>query len=83
VTLDLQEEPWFELVEGGLSRSLDLKAGDVKPGDVLSYEYGLKPKYPLKAKAPSAVAYEYYTPANRAASRPVELTVDGGGQEMK
>ena len=57
------------------SRQVTLYLGDVKPGDVLTFEYGLKPKYPLKAKAPSAVAYEYYTPANRAASKPVELTV--------
>ena len=57
------------------ARQVTLYLGDVKPGDVLTFEYGLKPKYPLKAKAPSAVAYEYYTPANRAASKPVELTV--------
>src|SRR5215831_1108174 len=57
------------------SRQVTLYLGDVKPGDVLPFEYGLKPKYPVKAKSPSAVAYEYYTPSNRAASKPVELTV--------
>jgi hypothetical protein len=36
----------------------------------------LKPKYPIKAKTPSSVAYEYYTPANRAIAKPVELVVE-------
>ncbi len=49
--------------------------GDVKPGDVLSFEYTLKPKYPVKAKTPATVAYEYYTPKNRATARPAELEV--------
>src|SRR5262249_1175118 len=53
------------------SRQVTLYLGDVKPGDSLSFEYVLKPKYPLKAKTPATVAYEYYTPANRATARPV------------
>src|SRR5262249_10702427 len=57
------------------SRQVTLYLGDVKPGDVKAFEYGLRPRYPIKAKAPSAVAYEYYTPANRAESRPVKLLV--------
>ena len=36
----------------------------------------LKAKYPLRVQAPGAVAWEYYTPANRAESRPVEITVE-------
>jgi hypothetical protein len=58
------------------SRQVTLYLGDVKPGDVQSFEYTLKPKYPVKAKTPSTVAYEYYTPANRAATKPVELVVE-------
>jgi hypothetical protein len=58
------------------SRTVTLYLGDVKPGDVLTFDYTLKAKYPLRAQAPAAVAYEYYTPANRAEGRPVELTVD-------
>jgi uncharacterized protein YfaS (alpha-2-macroglobulin family) len=57
------------------SRQVILYLGDIKPGDVRVFEYGLKPKFPLRAKSPSAVAYEYYTPAHRAESKPVELTV--------
>jgi hypothetical protein len=57
------------------ARQVTLYLGDVKPGDVKTFEYELRPKYPIKAKTPATVAYEYYTPANRAAARPVELTV--------
>jgi hypothetical protein len=58
------------------ARTVTLYIGDVKPGDVKTFEYSLKPKYPIKAKTPAAVAYEYYTPANRATAVPVELTVN-------
>jgi hypothetical protein len=58
------------------SRQVTLYLGDVKPGSTQSFEYTLKPKYPIKAKTPPAVAWEYYTPANRAAAAPVELTVE-------
>ncbi len=58
------------------SRQVTLYIGDVKPGDSLTFEYGLKPKYPIKAKTPATVAYEYYTPANRATAAPAELTVE-------
>src|SRR6516162_4915072 len=57
------------------SRQVTLYLGDVKPGEVKEFEYTLRPKYPVKAKAPAAVAYEYYTPANRATAKPVELVV--------
>ena len=49
---------------------------DVKPGDVQTIEYSLKPKYPIKAKTPATVVYEYYTPGNRAEAKPVELVVE-------
>ena len=58
------------------SRQVTLYLGDVRPRAVQSFEYTLKPKYPLKAKTPSSVAYEYYTPANRATAPPVELIVE-------
>ncbi len=58
------------------ARQVTLYLGDVKPGTPQVFEYTLKPKYPLKAKTPPAVAWEYYTPANRAAAAPVELTVE-------
>ena len=57
------------------ARQATLYLGDVKKGDVKSFEYTLKPKYPIKAQTPATVAYEYYTPANRATAKPVELVV--------
>ena len=58
------------------SRQVTLYLGDVKPGDVKVFEYGLRPKYPIRAKTPATVAYEYYTPANRATAQPIELVVE-------
>ncbi|MBI3822953.1 MAG: hypothetical protein HY289_09795, partial [Planctomycetes bacterium] len=43
---------------------------------VLTFDYVLRPKYPLRARTPASVAYEYYTPSNRVEGRPVELTVE-------
>jgi hypothetical protein len=57
------------------ARQVMVYLGDVKPGDVLTFEYTLRPKYPIRAKTPATVAYEYYTPSNRATARPVEITV--------
>ena len=57
-------------------RTVTMYLGDVKPGDVLTFEYVLRPKYPLRARTPASVAYEYYTPGNRAQARPVELIVE-------
>jgi hypothetical protein len=52
-----------------------LYLGDVKPGDVLHFEYALKAKYPLRAQTPPTTAWEYYTPTNRAVAAPTRLTV--------
>jgi hypothetical protein len=57
------------------ARQVTLYLGDVRPGDVLTFAYTLKPRYPVKVQTPSTVAYEYYTPANRSATKPVALTV--------
>jgi len=58
------------------ARQVTLYLGDVKPGDVKLFEYTLRPKYPIKARTPATVAYEYYTPSNRATAAPVELIVE-------
>src|SRR6516165_1271562 len=57
------------------ARTVTLYLGDVKPGDVLTFEYSLKAKHALRARSAPTVAYEYYTPANRVEAAPVELTV--------
>ena len=48
----------------------------MRPDPAQAFTDTLRPNYVIKAKAPAAVAYEYYTPANRAASRPVQLVVE-------
>ncbi len=54
---------------------ITLYLGDVRPGDVLNFEYTLKAKFPLRAQTPPSVAWEYYTPTHRAVASPVRLTV--------
>src|SRR5262249_48150404 len=39
------------------ARQVTLYLGDVKPGDVKTFEYTLKPKYPIKAKTPVTTVY--------------------------
>ena len=39
------------------------------------FRYELKAKFPVKAKAPGASAYQYYEPEVRDQTRPVEITV--------
>ena len=57
------------------SSQVTLYVGSVKPGDKMVFEYSLKPKFPIKAMTPVTKAYEYYTPSNRGAAKPVKLTV--------
>jgi hypothetical protein len=57
------------------ARQIILYLGDMTPGQEQSFTYTLKPKYPVKAKTPVSVAYEYYTPTNRGAANPTEITV--------
>jgi hypothetical protein len=57
-------------------RTVVLYLEGVRPGAVHEFVYSLKAKYPVKAKAPAATAYEYYTPANRATGKRVPLVVE-------
>ena len=61
----------FSLTE----RQAILYLGDVEPNKEYTFKYTLKPKYPVKAKTPSSVAYEYYTPEHGAWAARVELVV--------
>jgi hypothetical protein len=55
---------------------LTLYLGDVPSNSNQAFAYTLRPKYPLRAKTPVSVAYEYYTPASRTTAAPVELLVE-------
>jgi uncharacterized protein YfaS (alpha-2-macroglobulin family) len=52
----------------------DFIPGGGKPTE---FEYRLTAKFPVKAKAPGAVAYQYYEPEVRDETEPVEITVGG------
>ncbi len=57
------------------SKQATLYFGAMQPGQMVDFTYGLRAKYPVKAKTPETAAYEYYTPANRDVSKPVEIEV--------
>jgi uncharacterized protein YfaS (alpha-2-macroglobulin family) len=57
------------------SRQVLLYLSDLRPGEERTFAYSLRARFPVRAQAPPSVAYEYYTPTNRAVTRPVELTV--------
>jgi hypothetical protein len=56
-------------------RQITVYLGDVKPGYKLDFSYTLKAKYPIKAKTPRSVIYEYYNPASRDEVEPAEIHV--------
>ena len=58
------------------ARQVILYLGDVRPGDELTFEYVLRPRYPLRARTPATTAYEYNTPGVRSVANPVELVVE-------
>jgi len=37
--------------------------------------YKLRARFPIKAKTPKSVAYEYYTPSSRGVQQPETITV--------
>jgi hypothetical protein len=58
------------------ARQVIIYLGDVRPGDELTFEYVLRPRYPLRARTPATTAYEYNTPGVRSVANPVELVVE-------
>ena len=57
-------------------RQVTLYFRKIENGKPVQFEYELKAKYPVKAKAPKSVAYQYYEPEVRAEAAPVELLVE-------
>ena len=56
-------------------KGIFLYFGNVDSGQSVKFSYQLQAKYPLRAKTPKSVAYEYYTPSVRDEVEPVELVV--------
>ncbi len=90
VVVDLAVPPGFAVEAGDLAELVDQGVIDkfnltgrqiivylerVDGGQQLAFEYRLRARYPIKAKAPASVAYEYYNPDNRAQAKPVEMVV--------
>jgi uncharacterized protein YfaS (alpha-2-macroglobulin family) len=48
---------------------------EVRAGSPVKLSYRLLAKYPLRAKTPTSVVYEYYNPKVRSEARPIELAV--------
>ena len=57
------------------SRQVTLYFGGLKKDQEVGFSYSLIAKYPIRAKTPKTTAYEYYTPENRAVSKPVTIEV--------
>ena len=49
---------------------------DLESGRPLEFGYRLRARFPLRAKVPSSVAYDYYTPDSRGVEAPVEMVVE-------
>ncbi|MBC7288265.1 MAG: hypothetical protein H5T86_09525, partial [Armatimonadetes bacterium] len=49
---------------------------ELAPQQTVEFDYRLRAKYPIRAKAPAATAYEYYNPDNRAEAQPVDIVVE-------
>ena len=57
-------------------RQLIVYLREVDAAQPVVLEYELLAKYPLKAKTPKAVAYEYYNPKVRGEAAPIQLVVN-------
>jgi uncharacterized protein YfaS (alpha-2-macroglobulin family) len=57
-------------------RQVTLYLGEMRKDTPLKLSYKLRARFPIKAKTPTSVAYEYYTPSSRGVQQPVMLTVD-------
>lgn len=56
-------------------RQLTLYIGQLRPQQQVRLRYKLKAKFPVRAKTPRSVAYEYYTPTSRGVQQPQTLVV--------
>jgi len=46
------------------------------PRQTVQFGYQLKARFPIKAKTPKSVAYEYYNPDRRSEAKPVDMQVN-------
>ena len=60
---------------GSLLYQIIVYLREVSQNEPVGISYQLLAKYPLKAKTPKSVAYEYYNPEVRTESEPIQLVV--------
>ena len=48
----------------------------MEPRQVVTFSYQLKARFPIRAKTPKSVAYDYYNPERRSEAQPVEMQVN-------
>jgi len=91
VIVDLGIPPGFQVIADDLAslvsqgkikrfsltgRQITLYLGEMRKDTPLKLRYKLKAKFPIRAKTPRSVAYEYYTPSSRGVQEPELLVVD-------
>ncbi len=57
-------------------RQVTLYLGEMRKDQPLKFKYKLRAKFPIRAKTPRSVAYEYYTPSSRGVQEPELLVVE-------
>jgi uncharacterized protein YfaS (alpha-2-macroglobulin family) len=57
-------------------RQITLYIGAMYKDQPVRMKYHLKAKFPIRAKTPRSVAYEYYTPSAKGVQEPVQIVVD-------
>ena len=90
VIIDLGLPPGFEIQTEDLTtlvnktiiekysmtgRQLIIYLSKIEPLKPIEFSYGLKAKYPIRAKTGSSTAYEYYAPTISGTSQPIQLLV--------
>jgi len=91
VIVDLGIPPGFDVIADDLAslvsqgkikrfsltgRQITLYLGEMRKDAPLAFRYKLKAKFPIRAKTPQSVAYEYYTPSSRGVQEPELLVVN-------
>ena len=71
------------LIESGMIAKYELTSNqcilyvrNIQPKKTLHFQYQLRARYPIRAKAPASHVYEYYNPQNKAQTQPVEIVVE-------
>jgi len=92
VIIDLGLPPGFEVMAEDLQRMVDKKVfqkftlaarqiiiylEEIPPAKPLEFSYGLRAKFPIKAKTPQSRVYKYYNPEVAATAKPVDMVIEG------